>query len=445
MDYVLEDNELNNILENSLNEISNTYNLSDLRDIFNKLNEAVLLIEIIDGNIKFIEKKGYESRNQSVIDLLIKANKYKKLKDIQFIIFTNDFINDEELIEYPYLLTFCKNESQENILFPNFNFNHWKEANINNYEDIYLNLINTEINFLNKEDKIFWSGAETNIIRRKMYDACKNNPLYYINLNNVDGNQYIPIENIAKYKYLLNMNGHSYGGRLNYLFISACCVIILKNTDKNKSYKEFFYDNFIPNIDYLEILYSDNEPVELIIEKINNSIKNNDTAKIAENGYKKAFNIFKMNNIYEYIHSVINHLSQKNIIDQHLDKTIMITPGLNHYFNNRINIINNQFSFNFSGNDIELVLNNNKNKINFKYMNSITKIIFNDKVVILNRRTQQLTNNKQLKNFQIIIFNNMLNVIVDRTYNVISVKLPINNFIITSLDIKTESIGWWFI
>lgn len=67
-----------------------------------------MLIQIIDGKIKYIEKKGYESRNQSVIDLLLKSNKYKKLPNVQFLIFTNDFIDDINLCKFPYLLTFCK-------------------------------------------------------------------------------------------------------------------------------------------------------------------------------------------------------------------------------------------------------------------------------------------------------------------------------------------------
>ena len=43
-------------------------------------------------------------------------------------------------MKYPYLLTFCRNNLYKTNLFPNFNFNHWLEANIGNYEDVELKI-----------------------------------------------------------------------------------------------------------------------------------------------------------------------------------------------------------------------------------------------------------------------------------------------------------------
>jgi SepF-like predicted cell division protein (DUF552 family) len=92
-EFILNENQFLNLLSEKVNlKVEKLYNLDDLKNIFNQISEAVIIIQIIDGKIKFIEKKGKESRNQSVIDLLIKTNNFKKLPDIQFIIYTNDII-----------------------------------------------------------------------------------------------------------------------------------------------------------------------------------------------------------------------------------------------------------------------------------------------------------------------------------------------------------------
>ena len=120
---------------------------------------------------------------------------------------------------------------------------------------------------------------------------------------------------------------------------------------------------------------------------------------IAHNGYTKAVELFNMNTIYEYIYELTSYLSTKNVITDKLDKTIMITPGINHYFKNRLNIINNSFSFTFSGKDIELAIYNNtiNNKLTIKYTNTIITILLNNNV-LLNQKMPILLNEKILHN-----------------------------------------------
>jgi hypothetical protein len=59
-----------------------------------------------------------------------------------------------------------------------------------------------------------------------------------------------------------------------------------------KCYEEFFYKEFIPNVDYIEVLYSDNENGEIIIDRINNAIKNTNCEEMAMKCYLKAKKIF---------------------------------------------------------------------------------------------------------------------------------------------------------
>ena len=440
-EYLLDEKQLNNILtDKSTDNILNNYTLDDLKKIFNQMKEAVIIIQIINGNIKFIEKKGYESRNQSVIDLILKTNSYKTLPDIQFIIFTNDLLNDLNINNKPYLFTFCKKENYKTKLFPNFNFNHWIESNIASYENIYNSFTNNNITWENKIDSIFWSGANTNNIRKKIHDSSKSYPNFNINLLNKNKNNFIPMEETLKYKYLLNMNGHTYGGRLNYLFLTGSCIIILKNGNKENNYEEYFYKYFIPNEDYIQIEYNDNEKGELIINRIITEIQKYDCENIAKRCYEKAVSLFNMNSIYNYIYESISDLSNNNIITEELKNTISYIPPLNYFFKDRLD---NNLSFNFTGKDFELNLidNDNNNSINIKIMNDNTKIKLN-KVIIYDKYTPYILNEQKSQNFQILIENNQLLITINQKYNIIKIDLPDQKINITNNEILSENGGW---
>ncbi len=455
-EFILNEVEVNDILT-ECNEINKEttdatkYKLDDFKHIFFRLNDATLLIQIIDGKITFMEKRGNESRNQSVIELLHETNNYKKLPDCQFVIFTNDFIEDESIYKSPNLLTFCKKKSYETTLFPNFNFNHWLEAKIDKYPIVYDKFLNEQIDWNDKEDKIYWTGSiKTNIVRRKVFESSKSQSNYNIQSFNATS-EYVPIYEVMKYKYLLNMNGYSYGGRLNYLFLSGSCVIILRNKDVEKDFAEFFYKDFIPNVDYLEIWYDDDESGETIIERVNNAIKEHNCEEIAKNCHVKAKEVFKMENIYEYIHSTLTDIANKSLIDHTrlMDKNTFYTSNINYFHKNLFNsaIGKDRVPFSFMGRDFEFnILDNNKNLINFKVLNDNTKVFFNEHM-IADKYTPFLLNDKKANQYEISLENNIFQLIVDSKFHLI--KADFNNLIntpfnISRIDVKTENGGWWF-
>ena len=460
---------INPEIHNNNNQKIDNYNIDDLTNLLLQFDKAAIIIQIIDGKINFIEKKGYETRNQSVIDLLINANNYKKLPNIQFMIFTNDFLPSLELSKN-YLFSFCKNSLYESILFPNFNFNHWKEANIDYYNNIYNYFINinNKIKWADKQNTVFWTGTNTNIIRQKihnganLYNINNKNDMYFhhnylINLNNVNNinnkNKYYSIEENAKYKYLLNMNGYSYGGRLNYLFLTGSCIIILKNTNLEQQWIEYFYDYFEAGIDYIEILYNDNDNDLDIINKINDSIYLADSEKIAINGFNKACQIFNLNNVYEYIYNLLNSVSVKCNIVKKIDKNIFYTSNSNIYLKDRIFAKNNIFLFQFKGIKAEIKIidinninniNNDKNEIIIHLASDETIILYNN-IFIYNKKTPFILNNFKEQSYEISIINNEINISVNNKLNIIRQNFYSEKiFNILSIEVKTEnSEGFW--
>jgi hypothetical protein len=448
---------LQNNLEEKNIQYNFKYNTSDITNLFMQIDKSVIIVQIIDNKITFIEKKGYQSRNQSVIDLLLETTNYYKLPNIQFIIFTDDFLEQKELIQ-DYLFTFCKNNLYNTILFPNFSFNHWKEANIDYFSEVYINLVNNRINWNEKEDIIFWSGSNTNIIRKKVYNGsyiynnlyqgekCK----YLINLANnyndfKNKNKYYSLNDHCKYKYLLNMNGHSYGGRLNYLFLTRSCIIVLKNANINNQWEEFFYKNFIPNIDYIEILYNDNELEIEIINKINNSISNSNCEEIANNCFIKAVNLFKLDKIYSYINILLKDISLNTVISNYIQKSIFYTTDLNIFLKNRIFAENNKFSFKFKGTNFEIKINNYENNYILISLGIEKSIISFNNIFIFNKHVPNIMNNIRENFYEIFIINNEINITVNNRINLIKERFYCEQiFNILSIEIKTNgSEGFW--
>ena len=444
-EYSLDNNALDNLLNNNFTiNIDKKYNLNDLKKIYSQFNSSIMIVEIFNEEIKFMEKKGYESRNQSVIDLLMKTNSYKKLPNCQFIIFTDDFIKNISLAKNSFLLTFCKKYSYNTNLFPNFNFNHWLEAKIDKYEEIYNKFINNNISWNDKKDIIFWSGANTNIIREKMNNEAKNHPNYYINLIDKNNTNYISIDETMQYKYLLNMNGYSYSGRLNYLFLTGSCVIILKDENQENTYEEFYYKYFVPNEDFIEILYNDKDTGIIIINKINQAILNNDCEKMALRSLEKAKNIFEINNIYEYTHNLIMELSKMNDHSMRLNNTICYTPKLDYFFKNRIKVINNEFSFYFIGKDFEINIITGYNIINLKITDINSKIYYKNDL-LLDKYTPYLLNEKKNQHYKISINDNILLMTIEKKFVLIKCEIPDILENINDVEIKSSSGGWWLI
>ena len=251
------------------------------------------------------------------------------------------------------------------------------------------------------------------------------------------------------------MNGYSYGGRLNYLFLTGSCIIILKNTNIEKQWEEFFYDCFQPGIDYIEILYNEHDNDIEIINKINNSIYEYNCEEIAINSFNKAKKIFNLNNIYNYIYNLLNIVSPKCDIVNNIEKNIFYTSDLNIYLKDRIFAIDNSFSFYFKGNKAEIKIidnngnnnddNNGNNNEIILYLASDETIILYNSIFIYNKNTPYIVNSLKEQFYKISVINNNINIIIDNKLNIINETFySVKIFNISSIEIKTEnSEGFW--
>ena len=207
-----------------------------------------------NGLLNIMDYGGYESRNDSMIWLLMEANKIYNFPNFktQMIIFSNDC----ETNPHVYNIT---NETETVNTVPDFNFKACPEVGIDDYEDTI-----NRMHIAGCKDaliqKVGWIGnPNTNQMRHKLLELGENNKdmydFYGMDWVNVGKqcletkSKYLSLpELVKKYAILIDIEGNGYSGRLKYLLWSHRPVLLVE-----RPHKEFFSDKLIPFVHYIPV------------------------------------------------------------------------------------------------------------------------------------------------------------------------------------------------
>lgn len=315
-----------------------SYSKKDI-SIWRKSNVVCLYVKI-KNNIPIFEisnNSGYIDREKSIKQMIIDTlNKYK-INDVEILINLMD-----NPINHPFFPGFSSTTNSNITTIPNFSFYQWDYPKSDSFITIKKEILDNNIDWESKEDKRMWSGINSNIIRKKFYNAVKDSKLYEINLIQSYANNKIfyKLSDHTKYKYLLDFEGSGYSGRFPYLALTGSCVILLENTDPDRDFKLYYSDNFIENIHYIKIRYTNEDSIEKIINNIETKIKENDCKNIALNCKELANTLFTMDNILLYMSKVLENYSKyyedSNTI---LNSDIIYTRSI-YNNNNKIKLFN---------------------------------------------------------------------------------------------------------
>ena len=268
-EYELDTSELNNILKDieTNNSLSSKNDLVQqklspnslflLKEVFDKFTHSALLFQVKDRNIKYIEKKGKELRNQSIIDLIQATHKNNPLPNKTFIVYTNNF--NLNTFQNESLLTVFGSKLENTKLFPSYIFNYFKKNNnIYSFENITKNLQENSIQWNEKKEQIYISESKINSVINNLYTSSA------LGLKkNISGNKNFAFneefEKIQQYKYIISVNTSENSYLLPFYLSSGACVILMKNNNKALYLEEFYYKEYIAGEDYIEINYDNNE------------------------------------------------------------------------------------------------------------------------------------------------------------------------------------------
>lgn len=256
-------------------------------------------------NYKYKKKKlnininhGFQSRNEASVILFLEA--FCEIKEainrnFSIIFFTGD---------YPILnvkcLSFSKSEDFEQVTtIPNFDFAFWKEAGILDYQ-IQIDKIIEKSKFDFEIPKLFWIGnVKTNKSRLDFYEKFSNINLIecrHFEVNSVPEKDFVSLEDHCKFKYLIDIQGNGYSGRIKYLLFTGRPLFI-----QERKYKTYYHDMLVPYEHYVPV----EEDFSDLISKLTWLEEN---PEIAENIAKNAKE-FAINNLQKK--AVINTYSSR--------------------------------------------------------------------------------------------------------------------------------------
>jgi hypothetical protein len=216
---------------------------------FKQKNKPISRNEIrikIDSNtIEINMGQGFQRRHNSTLSMLLDSlPNIGTLGKVNINIYTDDY-HDNFSDDTFY---FCvDNYEKISNCIPDFSFYSWAEVGIFSYKNLFNELLQvsqTEPLY----DVLFWAGnINVHPSRKLFYDKFKNIPGYEIHFIDPDKDNYlqniISLKDHAKYKYLIDIEGRGYSGRLKYLLMMGRVVFVQER--KWKAYYEYELEPFI--------------------------------------------------------------------------------------------------------------------------------------------------------------------------------------------------------
>jgi hypothetical protein len=293
--------------------------------IWKKTNIISLHVKIEKNEAYFtMNNKVYTERCNAIIKMIQDTLLIYKVNNVELIINVTDTPYNN-----PFILHFSKTSNCKINVVPNFSLYNWSDAKSSDFFETKNQILKSNIEWNNKENKIMWSGFNTSKIREKMSMIKSSEIEYYYNLiySYKGTHTFISLNDHSKYKYLLDMEGVGYSGRFPYLALTGSCVIILEN-NKN-DYKYYYDDLFIENIHYLKVKYDDNDDVIDINNRIISKINASKCEEIGKKCQSLATEVFSKEKILLYFNDILNYYSE--YYDPSIEK-------LNNLKYNKINI-----------------------------------------------------------------------------------------------------------
>ncbi len=210
------------------------------------------------GNLFFLEFSGYETRNQSTINLIKESDTLYKIPNFDWtVIHTGDYL-DENIQKAPLqhihisnhsypLLSYSTSKRNYDATVPDFVFDHWMQTGLYDYERTRIELLTS--NLQPKRNILGWRGALTHWSRSilvamddKVDFDCELINWDRKNPDKLTATNFISLEDqVSNWRYLIDIQGNGYSGRLKLLLSSRRVVFI-----QDRLHHEFFFKDLVP-------------------------------------------------------------------------------------------------------------------------------------------------------------------------------------------------------
>jgi hypothetical protein len=237
-----------------------------------------LAIKKHNGEIFYRNYSGYETRNESTLKLIYESIQEYGVNDFDWVMintgdYSQDHINNGQVTDINGQNFLCFSYSTQSkkhyLTIPDFVFDHWKQTGLDDYESTRNQLKRFDVQ-KPESDLLGWRGANTNKSREKLVslDDKLNFDCEFISWDRSNPEKLTAVnflsfqEQINKWRFLIDMEGVGYSGRLKLFLASPRAVFI-----QERPHEEYFFDKLIPWVHYIPVqndLSDLNEKVEML-------------------------------------------------------------------------------------------------------------------------------------------------------------------------------------
>lgn len=230
-----------------------------------------------NGRLSFFDFGGYETRNESTMKLIEESVNQCAVRDFDWIfVNTGDRSIDSNILNYfdGRIIGYCTNNKRYDLCCPDFVFDHWRQTGLYNYESKRVEILKNKTTPLTS--KIGWRGSDTHPARKKLMSLWGSSNFSDFELiswdrsdpNNLSAKNFLSFEEqIVNWRFLLDVEGVGYSGRLKLLLASNRCVFI-----QDRPYEEYFFAELKPWIHYVPVK-NDLSDLEIQVDFILNNPK----------------------------------------------------------------------------------------------------------------------------------------------------------------------------
>lgn len=267
-------------------------------------------------NPKFDFAQLHHTRQESTIEfiksIIVEGIDINKL---DFYIWTGDKSDDAEiyrrLLLRKHIFAYSTQDKYKNVIpIPDFIYTSWKEAGIERWE-LTTRSCMEEGKKPYDDDRLFWIGnASTHYTRKILLNISELYPdlvcaegMKWLDVKKGEkqaASKYVSLQDHAKYKYLIDIQGIGYSGRLKLLFHLSRPVFIA-----DRVHKEFYFDklkdmencimvneNMDNLIDKLSLLSSNDELYKQIVSNANELVEKYLSKEYAKKYMRKCIEMY---------------------------------------------------------------------------------------------------------------------------------------------------------
>lgn len=228
-----------------------------------------------EGAMKITLRKAWETRSSATLHLMLEALdqlQADELKSINVSVYCTDHppqhldlvIAIQKVAAFlrlsgkqrHHILTYASADGDKRVrLVPDFIFYNWPQVGIANFDQLAASIISAS-SAEPTYPSLFWAGAASHSSRKHLLTLKNDSPLYDFreiiwdrqDPNCLRSSSYVSLIDHVKFKYLLDVEGNGYSGRVKLLMFTRRPIFL-----QDRPYKEYFYSDLKPYVHYIPV------------------------------------------------------------------------------------------------------------------------------------------------------------------------------------------------